>query len=310
MTIGKNIFKGLITASFAAAITILSLAGTSKFLNQNVTMKNSNSAQLQTIPQSDNNHTPSSVTTVSNNSGNSAQQSISDVTSNWAGYVSSGGTYTTVSGSWVVPAVSAGNDTASADATWIGIGGVSSDDLIQIGTQNVVEDGQVNTTGFFEQLPNSSVSLPEIDVNAGDTITANIAETSNGEWTVSIKDITNGESYSNIVDYNSSQSSAEWIEEAPSDQSSVIPLDQFGSITFTNAMSTENGNEVNLSNSNAQSLQMDNDEGEALTGTSAIDSSGAGFTVSRTSASGDISSQFSGIPEGWSRHEPGIGRHF
>src|ERR1041385_7576167 len=47
---------------------------------------------------------------------------------NWAGYVASGGTYTGVSGSWVVPSVSDPTG-ESADATWVGIGGVGSDDL-------------------------------------------------------------------------------------------------------------------------------------------------------------------------------------
>src|SRR5712691_1616461 len=37
---------------------------------------------------------------------------------NWSGYVASGGTFTSVSGSWIVPQVSAGS--AGADATWVG----------------------------------------------------------------------------------------------------------------------------------------------------------------------------------------------
>src|SRR4051812_44346743 len=61
---------------------------------------------------------------------------------NWSGYVAGGSDYTAISGSWVVPQVSGG--TLSADATWVGIGGTASRNLIQAGTQAIVDyDGTV-----------------------------------------------------------------------------------------------------------------------------------------------------------------------
>ena len=236
----------------------------------------------------------------------------SDTTTNWAGYVSTGGTYTSVSGTWTVPNVSATNDSIAADATWIGIGGDTSDDLVQIGTQNEVQDGQVTTGTFYERLPDTSESVPGVNVNAGDTVTASIKEVSIGDWAISINDLTNGESYNNTVAYTSSESSAEWIEEAPSTGTSIIPLDQFGSVTFSNGTTTKNGATVSIANSGAQILTMDNESGEALTSTSAIDSAGSGFTVTRTDASSSDEQSGYGaygvIPNsGWTRHEPGRG---
>src|SRR5690348_4888732 len=64
--------------------------------------------------------------------------------SNWAGYVAEGGTYTGVSGAWHVPVPQDSAATSvAADATWVGIGGVESHDLIQAGTQAIVEDGSI-----------------------------------------------------------------------------------------------------------------------------------------------------------------------
>src|SRR5579884_3471735 len=65
---------------------------------------------------------------------------------NWAGYLANSGGYTAVSSSWVVPSATGTGSSQSADATWVGIGGVSTNDLIQAGTENTVEsNGQVYT---------------------------------------------------------------------------------------------------------------------------------------------------------------------
>jgi hypothetical protein len=234
---------------------------------------------------------------------------------NWAGYISTGGTYTTVSGTWKVPSVAAGDDPVAADATWIGIGGDTSDDLIQTGTENIVEDGQVAGSTFYEELPNTAETIPTVTVNPGDTVTASIKEVSSGEWTINIEDVTDGESYSNTVSYDSSESSAEWIEEAPSDGSTIVPLDQFGPVTFTGGSTTENGQAVSIAGSDAQVATMDNDSGQALATVSALSATGDGFTVTRTAASNDDSSEGSGqygnVPgTGWTGNEPGMGGYY
>lgn len=256
--------------------------------------------------------TSSFVPQSSNSSGNNATTaSASNTTMNWAGYVSKGGTYTAISGSWQIPSVTVGSDSAASDATWIGIGGDTSSDLIQVGTENIVEDGQVASSTFFEELPNSSENIPTVTVSAGDKVSASITEVATGEWNISINDLTNGESYSNTVYYNSSESSAEWVEEAPSDGSSIIPLDEFGSVTFTGGSTVENGKTVSISGSNAQVLTMDNGAGQALTATSALQNNGGSFTVTRTSASNDVGGgQYTTVPTGWTRHEPGPGSYY
>jgi hypothetical protein len=205
--------------------------------------------------------------------------------------------------------VTADDESVSADATWIGIGGITSTDLIQVGTQNLLQDGQVTSSTFYEQLPDTSENIPTISISPGDTVTASISEISSGEWSISIKDNTNGQSYSNVEYYDSAESSADWIEEAPTDTNGVIPLDEFGSVGFTSGLTDENGSTVSIADSNAEALVMENAEGEALTSTSAI-TDGGNFTVTRTDASADtLDTNEPGttyIPRGRSSYEPGL----
>src|SRR5688500_11049684 len=97
---------------------------------------------------------------------------ITDTSSNWSGYVANGGTYTSVTGTWVVPQVSP--TTTGADATWVGIGGVTGTDLIQAGTQaTVTGDGSVTYSAWTEILPDYSRTAP-LQVTSGDTVTVTI----------------------------------------------------------------------------------------------------------------------------------------
>lgn len=237
--------------------------------------------------------------------------SVSNTTSNWAGYAATSGSYTGISGSWIVPNASGSGDT-TADATWIGIGGVTSDDLIQVGTQNVVTpDGQVNSTAFYEMLPDASEDITNVEVNPGDSITASLNETSDGLWVVTLSDNTDGQSFSANLQYNSSLSSAEWIEEDPSDGYGQIPFDNFGTMTMTGGSAIVNGESETIAGSGAQTISMINSEGQPLTSTSALGANGSSFTVSRTDASsGPAVEEYNSDPYSLRWHGNGIGRQF
>jgi hypothetical protein len=85
---------------------------------------------------------------------------------NWAGYTATEGSYTSVSGSWVVPEVKNAS-VGRADAAWVGIGGVESHDLIQAGTQAVVTRRGVQYQAWYEMLPDVSIPVP-LAVRPGD----------------------------------------------------------------------------------------------------------------------------------------------
>jgi len=231
-----------------------------------------------------------------------ASEPTSDTTSNWSGYAATGQNFTSISGSWTVPTATGAGDT-SADATWVGIGGVTSNDLIQVGTQNLISPaGGATTSVFYELLPDASEPVGSVSVNPGDLVTASITETGTNLWAIDFTDNTTGQSYSTSVSYDSSNSSAEWIEEDPSDGAAEIPLDSFGTVAFTGASATENGGSVNLATSNAQVVTMVNDQDQFLATVSPLSSDDASFSVTRTSAS-SVSPipQFNHDPGGWVR---------
>jgi hypothetical protein len=130
---------------------------------------------------------------------------------NWSGYAATGSTYTAVSGTWTVPQLTSGG-AAGVGATWVGIGGVNSRDLIQAGTQDVASgSGQSQFQAWIETLPQPSQQVP-LAVAPGDSVTVSIVEQNagSGVWTISFKNNTSGQAYQTTVRYTSSQSSAEW----------------------------------------------------------------------------------------------------
>lgn len=193
----------------------------------------------------------------------------------------SGAKYTKVSGSWTAPVPTGNGRSTTADAAWIGIGGVSSNDLIQVGTENTVTAaGQVDTAVFYELLPDAPIYPSTISVTGGDTISASITETSPGQWTVSLSDTTNGQSFTTSVSYASSYSSAEWIEEDPSFASgSLVPFDNFGSVPFSQTFATANGVSQNIASGTAGSITLVNRRGAAIATPSALGADGASFSV-------------------------------
>jgi hypothetical protein len=196
---------------------------------------------------------------------------------NWAGYAATGGTYTSVSGAWKVPAVTAGNS-AGADATWVGIGGVTSTDLIQAGTQATTQGGAVRYSAWMEVLPQVSHTVP-LTVSAGDTISVTIAQQADGTWLITFKDATTGQTYHTSGSYSSSRSSAEWVEEEPSGARTQIPLDQFGSVQFTSASTDKNGTLDTIAQAGGKPITMISDRGQTLATPTALASDGSSFSV-------------------------------
>jgi hypothetical protein len=211
---------------------------------------------------------------------------ITDTSSNWSGYVANGGTYTSVTGTWVVPQV--GATTTGADATWVGIGGVTGTDLIQAGTQaTVTGDGSVTYSAWTEILPDFSRTTP-LQVIAGDTVTVTITEQSNGVWLIVMVNNTTSDSYEKTLRYASSRSSAEWVQEAPSTSRGIVPLSDFGTVRFIAGSAVRDGVNMGLSALGATPVAMVNRAGQAIALPSTLGADGSSFVVTRTSAPGSV----------------------
>ena len=225
---------------------------------------------------------------------------------NWSGYEVTGGNYTGVNGTWTVPQVSPSS--AGADAAWVGIGGVQSRDLIQAGTEaTATANGRVRYDAWVEMLPQVSHPVP-LAVSPGDSVSVSINEQAAGQWLINFKNNTTGQAYQVGEQYQSSHSSAEWVEEAPSGGRQVLPLDNFGSVSFSNATAVKNGQAVNIAKAGGQAITMITNAGQPQATPSALGTDGQSFTVTRDVASSTPGSPtFRVVPGGRGRGRSGFG---
>ncbi len=198
---------------------------------------------------------------------------------NWAGYTATGGTFTQVSATWRVPDFAA-DSPAGADAIWVGIGGVRGNDLIQAGTQETVSGhGSTQYQAWVETLPQSSRPVP-LAINAGDSVSISLQEQARGDWLISFVNNSSGKSYQLMTHYDSSRSSAEWVVEAPTAQRGrLVPLDAFGTVSFTQAATVKDGNALSVAQAGARPITMIAQRGRPLARPSALDSDGSSFNV-------------------------------
>jgi hypothetical protein len=211
--------------------------------------------------------------------GTPAAASSVSTSSNWSGYSASGGRFTSVTGTWTVPTVSA--TTAGADATWVGIGGIDGSDLIQAGTEASVNGGAVTYNAWIEMLPASSKPI-SLSVNPGDSVTVTITEKSAGLWSIALKNNSTGGAYDTTVQYASSHSSAEWVQEAPSVGRGTVPLDDFGTVKIDGASAVRDGRSMDLASLSPQAITMINGTRQPIAVPSVLGTDGASFAVTRT----------------------------
>lgn len=233
---------------------------------------------------------------------NAARAPKSDGTSvNWSGYAAEGSGFTEVHASWKIPTVKPAAALAT-DATWVGIGGMSGADLIQSGTQGVTENNQVAYQAWIEMLPAASQPL-SIAVRGEDTVSVDIVQRGAGKWRISFIDQSTGSSAHKDVEYTSSLSSAEWIEEAPTDQNGVMPLDGFGRVAFADAGAVKSGKAVGIAGSGAQPIAMVNAAGAVLAAPSKLNRDGNAFSVARSAVktAGSVPGRMFDHLHGWTR---------
>jgi hypothetical protein len=157
---------------------------------------------------------------------------------NWCGSATTGTGFTSVVGTWTVPAITlrSGQSANSepALAQWVGIDGFSNSALIQGGTlSELVGSGQENVA-WTEMLPAASRDV-SLTVGAGDSITTNVTMTSTTSGTVTIKNNSRGTSLVGTVSGGTrlSGASAEWILEDFESGSSLVAFAGFPTSTFT-----------------------------------------------------------------------------
>jgi hypothetical protein len=201
--------------------------------------------------------------------------------SNWAGYVATQRDTVAVSGTWNVPSVR-WTARATYSSVWVGIGGFTTNDLIQVGTESDFVGGRAVYYAWVEALPGDTVLLP-LAVWPGNTVTASISYNGWSRWSVRLRNLSSGRSTARTLHYRSSLSSAEWIEEAPSGTSGVEPLARCGSVYLRSARLTAGGRTSGLAGRSITRLVLVDTRGASLLLPSALYAWRTAFTVWRTS---------------------------
>ncbi len=172
---------------------------------------------------------------------------------NWSGYDNTGGTFTDVKGSWTQPAASCSSGQTAYSSFWVGIDGDTTNTVEQTGTDADCSSGSPVYYAWYEMYPKFPVNLSNT-VRPGDSITAEVKVATGGKFTLIISDSTQHWTFTtNQTLKKAKLGSAEWIAEAPSGSGGVLPLANFGTVSFSNC--TANGVSIS-SNPNPDAITM------------------------------------------------------
>ena len=211
---------------------------------------------------------------------------------NWAGYISvpmsKGSSYTSISGSWTVPGISSSRQSASA-AQWIGLGGVNSEDLLQIGTIEEIKNGQPTAEVFWEKLPYAAQNI--LSIPMGSVINVSISKVSDSTWNLTFTAAepdgkVETKTISTELDSSYEQgigTSAEWISEDPSNQyNQLLPLANTDTVKYQSAKVNENS--LKNSSNNVHPVAMISGSGNIAIYPSEIGTDGESFTTTTNSS--------------------------
>jgi hypothetical protein len=158
-----------------------------------------------------------------------------EASSNWAGYVATGGHYTGSTAAWVVPTIQP-SQSPEAASQWVGVDGFGNSNLIQAGVTEATENGETAYFAWYEIDPAHNDSVTFAAVSPGDAIGASVAEESPGEWSITLADDSvatdTDTTYTGSFGYDGPGLSAETIVEEPSMNGQQIALANFDSVEF------------------------------------------------------------------------------
>lgn len=205
-------------------------------------------------------------------------------TLNWSGYAvtAENGTFDNVRGSWIQPDVKCVSGEMQVAAYWIGIDGLNTPSVEQVGTGTACKNGKATHYAWFEFYPAPAKIIQTISIAPGDRLSAEIT-TKGQHFTITLKNLTTGKSFkTSSVVADALKSSAEWITEAPAlPNGTGLPLSNFGSVTFTgSSASLDNAaSDVRLGSLPNQQLTMVTTAGELRASATPLSDAGRKFKV-------------------------------
>jgi Peptidase A4 family len=193
---------------------------------------------------------------------------------NWSGYAVTGanGAYNSVSASWKEPtATCTSRRSAQYASFWVGLDGYNSDSVEQTGTDSDCSGRTPEYYGWYEMYPAFPVNFSNT-VRPGDSMSASVTFSGTETYTLVLTDSTQG--WTQTIKQNETgldRSSAEVITEAPSSNSGVLPLADFGTVSY----STSSANGTSLGSQSPIEIIMIDNSNRDKDSTSAISGGGA-----------------------------------
>ncbi len=147
----------------------------------------------------------------------------------WGGFAVTGGKFSSISGSWTVPALNCHLGSGSV-SPWVGIDGWSNDTVEQIGLDFDCSTTSESYHPWVEMYPAPSTYFTET-VKPGDTIDASIV-VKGTTWTLTESDPTEHWSATFHKVSKDAEASAEAVVEDLGGSATPPPVDDFGTVTF------------------------------------------------------------------------------
>jgi Peptidase A4 family len=136
--------------------------------------------------------------------------------SNWAGYDVTGGRFTSVSASWVQPAVYTSGAGPAWASFWVGLDGTEDHFVEQIGTEGGTSGQDAYYSAWYEMFPARPVAL-DMAVRPGDLMHATVSRNGTASFTLTLINETTGKSFATTQSAAKPRGlSAEVVVEAPS----------------------------------------------------------------------------------------------
>ncbi|WP_051452178.1 G1 family glutamic endopeptidase [Actinospica robiniae] len=214
------------------------------------------------------------------------QASGNTTSSNWAAYAETGGTYTSVSSSWVEPTVTC--TSSGIVAFWVGLDGYGSSSVEQTGTGADCSTGMPVYFAWWETYPQNAMQEYKDAVAPGDVFDSTVTSLGSGQYELDLSDTTKGwTEHNKVAAPDALNASAEIVAEAVTEGDSISALPDFGSVHFT-------GSQINkAAPQGAEPIDLAGSNGTVLAHTGAIDASG-NFTITYQGSTGAPDTALSG----------------
>ncbi|KAI1819356.1 peptidase A4 family-domain-containing protein [Xylaria intraflava] len=181
---------------------------------------------------------------------------------NWAGAVINDSGFASVVGTITVPTPK-DVETYNGFSVWVGIdGNTCTSAILQTGIQITINSlGTVTYDPWYEWYPDFPYDFTGISISAGDEIRMSVTASSPSAGVATLENLSTGvnvsHSFANQT-HELCQTDAEWIVEDFALGPYLAPFAQFGSVTFTGASATQNGEAVDVSDATILNIKQNN----------------------------------------------------